>query len=94
MPQIWQAVTEERDPPAVSFSQEAQPWLAWRQELTTYFRSLPTTESAVLDAARRGWPFGELCTLLCEELGEAQAPLQAATLLRGWVAAGLITRAD
>lgn len=94
VPQIWQAATEERDPPAVSFTQEAQPWLAWRQELTTYFRSLAKTEGAVLDAARRGWPFGELCTLLCEELGEAQAPLQAATLLRGWVAAGLITRAD
>ncbi len=93
-PQIWQAVTEERDPPAVSFTQQAQPWLAWRQELTTYFRSLPKTECTVLDAARRGWPFGELCTLLCEELGEAQAPLQAATLLRGWVASGLITRAD
>ena len=52
---------------------------AWRQELTTYFRSLPQTEAAALDAARSGWPFGELCALLCEELGEAQAPLQAAS---------------
>jgi hypothetical protein len=30
---------------------------------------------------------------LCDELGEEQAPLQAATLLRGWVDAGLITGA-
>ena len=48
----------------------------------------------MLDAARSGWPFGELCALLCEQVGEAQAPLQAATLLRGWVAAGLIIQAD
>ena len=41
-----------------------------------------------------GWPFGELCALLCEKLGEAEAPMQAATLLRGWIAAGLITSAD
>jgi hypothetical protein len=93
-PQIWQAVTEESDPPEVSFTQEAQPWLAWRQGLTTYFRSLPKTESAVLDAARKGWPFGELCALLCDEVGDAEAPMQAAALLRGWVAAGLITGAD
>jgi hypothetical protein len=30
---------------------------------------------------------------LCEELGEQQAPLQAASLLRGWIDAGLITGA-
>jgi len=48
------------------------------------FRSLTDTESAVLDAARNGWPFGELCELLCDELGEAQAPAHAAALLRDW----------
>jgi hypothetical protein len=47
----------------------------------------------VLDAARSGWPFGELCELLCDELGDEQAPLQAATLLRGWIASGLIVSA-
>jgi hypothetical protein len=93
-PQIWQAVTEESEVPPVTFGQRAQPWLVWRQDLATYFRSLPATEAAVLDAARKGWPFGELCTLLCAEVGDAEAPLQAATLLRGWIAAGLITRAD
>jgi hypothetical protein len=92
-PQIWQAATEDSDPPAVSFSEHKQPWLAWRQDLTTYFRSLSKTESAVLDAARKGWPFGELCTVLCEEVGDAEAPMQAATLLRGWIASGLITAA-
>ncbi|MBS0581362.1 MAG: putative DNA-binding domain-containing protein [Proteobacteria bacterium] len=93
-PQIWQAVTEESEVPPVAFSQQAQPWLLWRQGLTTYFRSLPGTEAAVLDAGRQGGSFGELCTLLCAEVGDAAAPLQAATLLRSWVAAGLITDAD
>jgi hypothetical protein len=93
-PQIWQAATEERAAPEVSFTKQAQPWLAWRQDLTTYFRSLPETEAAVLDAARRGESFGELCALLCEQLGEAPAPMQAATLLRSWIASGLITQAD
>ena len=93
VPQIWQALTEERERPGAELNAAPQPWLLWRQELGTYFRSLPATEASVLDAARSGWPFGELCELLCEELGPTAASGHAATLLRGWVASGLITAA-
>jgi hypothetical protein len=90
VPQIWQALSDEVERPPTTFSHTPTPWLLWRQELTSYFRSLPPTEAAVLDAARSGWPFGELCALLCDEVGDAQAPQRAATLLRGWVDSGLI----
>jgi hypothetical protein len=89
-PQIWQALTAEVPRPAAAFAAEPTEWLLWRQELTTYFRSLAATEAAALDAARSGWPFGELCELLCKQVGDAQAPAQAATFLRGWIGAGLI----
>ena len=92
-PQIWQAVSAEGERPAASLSEPQVEWLLWRQELTTYFRSLAATEAAVLDAARNGWPFGELCELLCRELGEQEAPERAASLLREWVGSGLITGA-
>ena len=90
MPQIWQALTEDAERPAAAFAAEPTQWLLWRQELTTYFRSLVATEAAVLDAARNGGPFGDLCELLCEQVGDAEAPARAATFLRGWIAAGLI----
>ncbi|HUJ52849.1 MAG TPA: DNA-binding domain-containing protein [Steroidobacteraceae bacterium] len=93
VPQLWQALTDDTERPAASLAAEPLEWLVWRQELSTYFRSLPQTEAAALDGARRGWPFGELCELLCEQLGDAAAPAQAATLLRSWVAAGLIVSA-
>ncbi|HYC08677.1 MAG TPA: hypothetical protein VEC10_03510, partial [Steroidobacteraceae bacterium] len=93
VPQLWQALTDDSERPAVSLAGEPLEWLVWRQELSTYFRSLPRTEAAALDGARRGWPFGELCELLCEQLGDAAAPAQAATLLRGWIAAGLLVSA-
>jgi len=90
VPQLWRALTDDTERPAASLTAEPVEWLLWRQELSTYFRSLPQTEAAALDGALRGWPFGELCELLCEKLGDPAAPAQAATLLRGWVASGLI----
>jgi hypothetical protein len=92
-PQIWQAVTEDAERPAIAYSAQPTPWLLWRQDLTTYFRSLPAAEAAMLDAARSGWPFGELCELLCEQVGAAAAPAQAATFLRGWIVSGLLVSA-
>jgi hypothetical protein len=93
VPQLWQALTDDIERPAASLAVEPLEWLLWRQDLSSYFRSLPQSEAAALDGALRGWPFGELCELLCEELGDAAAPAQAATLLRGWVASGLIVSA-
>jgi hypothetical protein len=90
VPQLWQALTEEAERPAAALAAVPVDWLLWRRDLTTRFRSLPQTEAALLDAARSGWPFAELCELLCEELGAGEAPAQAAALLRGWVEAGLI----
>jgi len=93
VPQLWRALTEDGERPAATLGAAPVEWLLWRRDLTTYFRSLAQPEAAVLDAARSGWPFAEICELLCEELGEHDAPAQAATLLRGWVDAGLITGA-
>ncbi len=88
VPQLWRALSDDAARPPATL--QAASWLLWRRELATYFRSLSAAEAAALDAARSGWPFAELCELLCEEVGEAQAPAQAAELLRGWLAAGLI----
>jgi hypothetical protein len=93
VPQLWRALSDDGEPPEMTLAAAPAQWLLWRENLMTYFRSLPKTESAMLDAARSGWPFGELCALLCEELGESEAPAQAAALLRGWIGSGLIVSA-
>ncbi len=92
-PQVWQALTEGSERPAAAVSAEPTAWLLWREGLGTYFRSLSVTEAQALDAARSGWPFGELCELLCAAVGDDEAPLAAATFLRGWVGAGMIIAA-
>ena len=93
-PQIWAALSADGERPAGRIGAPRCAWLLWRQELGSFFRSLTDSEAAALDAAREGWPFGELCGLLCEQVGEERAPPEAATLLRGWVAAGLIAAAS
>jgi hypothetical protein len=90
-PQIWKAVSDEAEPPEVGLSAEPVQWLLWRRELRTYFRSMQSAEVAALEAAREGQPFGELCALLCAQLGEAEAPAKAAGFLRDWVESGLLT---
>ena len=93
VPQLWQALTRGGERPELALLPEPIEWLAWRQELRTYFRSLSASEAAALDAARAGDSFGALCERLQAGLGERAAPAQAATLLRGWVDAGLIVAA-
>jgi len=90
VPQLWRSLTGESERPAAQLNAAPREWLLWRQDLTTYFRSLERAEAAALAGALRGWPFGELCELLCAELGESAAPAQAAALLRGWIDSGLI----
>ncbi len=91
VPALWQALTGDTQRPQTSFSHGALQWVIWREDFTTYFRSLEPPEARALDGALAGWPFGELCEALCESLGEAQAPQAAAGYLRTWVGAGMIS---
>jgi hypothetical protein len=92
-PQLWKALTEGAERPELRVVAEPVEWLAWRQDLKTYFRSLEAGEVASLDAARNGQSFGELCELLAASHGDERAPHEAAALLAGWLGAGLIVAA-
>ena len=91
-PQLWKALTTdgaERRQPEVRA--DATPWVLWREELQTYFRSLQESEAEALDAARGGASFGEICGVLAAHCSEAEIPRQAAGYLKQWLQDGLIT---
>lgn len=92
-PQLWKALTEETERPELSIVATPVEWLAWRCGLKTYFRSLEPTEARILDAARSGHSFGELCELLATDQGADAAPAAAVVLLREWLSGGLIVAA-
>ena len=80
VPQLWQALTDASERPGRTCSAAPLAWLLWREELATYFRSLPPAEAAVLDAARAAGPSASCARRCAPRLGEAEAPARAAEL--------------
>jgi hypothetical protein len=91
VPAIVQAVQAGQSAPAAAMEAEARAWLLWRSaDLKVHWRPLDADEAAAIDAARAGASFGDVCERLCEWVEAEQAGLHAASLLKRWLADGLI----
>ncbi len=91
VPQAWQRREDvEAGNLEVAPAEMPVPWMIWRPERVSKFRSLETDEAAMLDALADGRPFPELCEAVATHVGEDQAAARAASLLRAWVEEGLI----
>ncbi len=90
VPAIWSAVESNRELPEPDAKDVPQPWLIWRQDLKTYFRSLAMDESVSLDALIAGQHFAQVCEQLCEWIEADSVATHAAHLLKRWVSDGLI----
>ncbi len=88
---VWQALDNGEAPPPLLAATKAQAWLLWRRQLSIHWRSLGVEECWALDAWRRGASFGEICEGLCEWVAPEQVPVHAASLLKSWVDARLIS---
>ena len=62
----------------------------WRQDERVRFRELLPPEDEALPAALSGAPFGEVCALVAESVGEEAAAAHAAGFLTRWIADGLL----
>jgi hypothetical protein len=65
-------------------------WLIWRNDLATRYRQLETDEAVALDLVRANGTFEALCERLCEWHEPDAVPMRAATLLKAWIAEGLV----
>jgi hypothetical protein len=82
--QWWRWAREGGDKPSAFESAPAASWRLWRQGVRTLFRSMDAGESAALAVASDGGTFGEMCEVIAREVGAADAPLRAASILNGW----------
>ncbi len=88
---IWQTINEEQaciKPQQI----KSEPWLFWRKELISQFSPLPEDEAWAIDMMIKNLTFGELCEGLCQWVDEQKAGMHAASLLKGWITAGLIVK--
>jgi hypothetical protein len=90
VPQAWQRREEVAPGSLVVTATVPAPWVIWRPDLVTRYRSLEADESVLLDALVADKTFPELCDSVACLTGEAEAAARAAGLLRAWVEAGMI----
>jgi len=77
--------------PAPTAEEYPRSWLIWREELKTYFRSLPVDEAWAIDTAVAGGTFAEICEGLVEWIDAQNVAVHAAGLLKQWITNGLIS---
>lgn len=87
IPVLHTAAQEGKPLPPLKRARSARPWLIWRQDLVTRYRSFERDEAFAFDALVRGAQFGEICAQLARA---ANPGMRAAQLLKAWVAEGLI----
>jgi hypothetical protein len=87
---LFKALAEEEAPPQPAILEHPQPWLLWRQDLKTQYRSLDPAETAALLVMRSGGTFGEMCEVLCEWHDADEVPLAAAGMLKRWIVDALL----
>jgi hypothetical protein len=86
---IARAIDEGEEPPEPERGAPVA-WLLWRRDLVVRWRSLAPDEAAALDAVRTGTTFGDVCEILCAHVEPDAAAMHAASLLKRWLADGLL----
>ena len=87
---IWKALFQDESPCELLQNDLPISWIFWRSNLINQYCSLTNDEASAIDAMLKGSTFGEICEVLCQFLDEKEVPMRAASLLKGWISAGLI----
>jgi hypothetical protein len=88
---LWSSIRCEQTPPSPYRLDEPQEVLVWRQGSSSRFRLLGQEETMALAKAKEGLPFGIICEMIAMMDDPDSAAVRAATYLRGWIEAELIS---
>ncbi|RMX20907.1 DUF2063 domain-containing protein [Legionella jordanis] len=89
---IWQAIANNKQPEPVQKNNKSTTWVIWRHNYSSRFYCLAEDESWALNALVKGANFAEICAGLNEWMSEEEVGLRAASLLKGWIQSGLLSR--
>jgi len=85
---IWQALSNNEIPP--DLEEERSRWLVWRSNLISSYIGISEAERAAYQVMSKGGNFSSLCEGLIEYYNEEETPMQAVTLLQGWLSKEMI----
>jgi hypothetical protein len=88
------AFDREEAPPPSQKLEAPGTWAVWRDSGRVLHRRLEADEADLLEAAAQGADFGSLCEILSGLCAEDTVALRAASLLKRWIEAGWVRRAD
>jgi len=91
---IWRAVKDKKTLPQAEGLTTQDNYLVWRDALTmkTQYRYLEPDEAVALQVVAEGGSFVAICEALAEVIEDQnEIPMRAASLLKAWVTAGMIT---
>lgn len=89
--EFWQSCLNQEKPISLKEYHEPISWIFWRKDLMNHFHSLSKHESWALNVAMAGATFGEICEGLCQYMNESDVGTTAASVLKNWIASGLIS---
>jgi Putative DNA-binding domain len=89
---LFKALSDEQPLPQPAILERPQPWIVWRQDLKTQYRSLLPDEVGALAVVRAGDSFGAMCEALCEWHEADEVPLVAAGMLKRWLVEEQLTQ--
>lgn len=88
---FWKALAEDQDP-VIPEACPAFTCLFWRKDLINQFSALSEDEAWAIQTMINNGEFGALCAGLCQWMGEEDAVMRAASLLKSWISSGLIVK--
>lgn len=89
--EMWQALTAEIPTEISATKDTPSPWLIWRENLSTHFRSMEQDEQIAFDTLAQDGDFTDICESLANIVNEEEVPMHAASLLKGWISQNIIS---
>lgn len=89
--QIWEDICENKKPHAPMRVENIYYLVIWRKNLIEQYCFLTTEEAWAIEAMLNRQSFADICEGLCQWFDPQEAPGRAASFLKGWFSAGLIS---
>ncbi len=90
IPQLCQALDDEKTIPEPKALETPQAWIMWRKDFHPHWQSLDDSEDAFFIRARQGKNFEQLCQVLKQWHADDDIPLHAARMVRNWIDQGML----